>query len=141
MKSIEDLVRRLRERLEPEPDILFAYLFGSCARGSDGPLSDVDIAVMIADANDLHASHLALIAAVAGILGPQEVSVVILNNAPPALGFRVLKEGVLLLSRDEPNRIDHWVRTVDRYLDMEPFRRTLDEGLKHRLEEGRFGRP
>ena len=96
---------------------------------------------MIADANDLHASHLALIAAVAGILGPQEVSVVILNNAPPALGFRVLKEGVLLLSRDEPNRIDHWVRTVDRYLDMEPFRRTLDEGLKHRLEEGRFGRP
>lgn len=141
MKSVEHLAGRLRERLEPELDIQFAYLFGSSARGSDGPLSDVDIAALIADGSDLHSRHLALIASVAGVAGDREVGVVILNTAPPALGFRVLRDGVLLFSRDEPTRIEHWVRTVDRYLDMEPFRRTLEEGLKHRQEEGRFGRP
>jgi hypothetical protein len=30
---------------------------------------------------------------------------------------------------------------VDRYLDMEPFRRVQADGLRHRIEEGRFGRP
>lgn len=140
MKSTEDLVRSLRERLEPESDIQFAYLFGSSARGSDGPLSDVDIAVMVVDGKDLPKRHLDLIASVAGVVGSERTDVVILNTAPPVLGYRVLREGVLLFSRDEPARIEHWVRTVDRYLDMEPFRRTLAEGLKHRLEEGRFGR-
>lgn len=143
MTSLEDFVGRLRERLEPEPDIQFAYLFGSSARGSDGPLSDVDVAVMIGNKGDgkgLHARHLDLIASVAGVVGSERTDVVILNTAPPALGYRVLKEGVLIFSRDEPARMEHWVRTVDRYLDMEPFRRTLAEGLKHRLEEGRFGR-
>jgi len=140
LKSTEDLVRSLRERLEPESDIQFAYLFGSSARGSDGPLSDVDIAVMVVDGKDLPKRHLDLIASVAGVVGSERTDVVILNTAPPVLGYRVLREGVLLFSRDEPARIEHWVRTVDRYLDMEPFRRTLAEGLKHRLEEGRFGR-
>lgn len=140
MKSRKDLVAKLRERLEPQPDIQFAYLFGSSARGSDGPLSDVDIAVMIAEGGDLYARQLGLIASVSGVVGSKDADVVILNSAPPALGFRVLKEGALLFSRDEPKRIEHWVRTVDQYIDMAPFRKTLDEGLKHRLEEGRFGR-
>lgn len=142
--DLGSLVDRLRDGLELEPDVQFAYLFGSSARGTDGPLSDVDVAVMIGDNGDhkgLHARHLDLIALVAGVVGSERTDVVILNTAPPALGYRVLKEGVLLFSRDEPARIEHWVRTVDRYLDMEPFRRTLEEGLKHRLEEGRFGRP
>ncbi len=58
-----------------------------------------------------------------------------------ALAYRVLREGRVLLCRDEEARIEHWVRTVVRYLDMEPFFRTLEEGVRHRILEGRFGRP
>jgi hypothetical protein len=52
----------------------------------------------------------------------------------------VIRDGRVLCSRDERARIRHWVSTVDRYLDMEPFRRALAQGERHRIEEGRFGR-
>lgn len=77
----------------------------------------------------------------AEVSGRERVDVVILNGAPVALAYRVLRDGRLLFSRDERARIEHRVRTVDRYLDMEPFRRVQEQGLRDRLREGRFGRP
>jgi len=140
MDAATDLVRRLRTRLEREPDIVFAYLFGSQARGKTGPLSDVDVAVMVAPEEDGLDQHLRMIRAVAEVVGSERADVVILNRAPVALAHRVLRDGRVILSRDDRARIEHWVRTVDRYLDMAPLRRALEEGLKHRLEEGRLGR-
>ena len=67
--------------------------------------------------------------------------VVLLNQAPVALGYRVLRDGHLLLSRDDRARVRFYVRTVDRYPDMAPMRRTLKAGMRHRMAEGRFGRP
>ena len=49
--------------------------------------------------------------------------------------------GVVLVNRDDHARVRHCVRTVDRYLDSEPLRRVLADGLRKRLEEDRFGRP
>jgi hypothetical protein len=76
----------------------------------------------------------------AAALGSDDVDVVVLNTAPVVLGYRVLRDGLLLLSRDDRARVEHWVRTVDRYIDMEPFRKTLSEGTRHRIVEGRIGR-
>lgn len=126
----------LAARLAAEPDVLVAYLFGSRARGTARPGSDVDVAVLLAEEADVAARQLELTAA----LG-DGVDVVILNRAPVALGYRVLRDGVLLVRRDERARVEHWARTVDRYLDTAPLRRTLDAGLRHRLQEHRFGRP
>ena len=53
----------------------------------------------------------------------------------------VLRDGVLLLSRDDRARVRYVVRTVDGYCDMAPMRRMYAEGTRHRLAEGRFGRP
>jgi hypothetical protein len=68
------------------------------------------------------------------------VDLVVLNDAPPSLGYRVLRDGVPIVVHDEKARIAHWVSTVDRYLDMAPFRETFAAGLRHQLAEGRFGR-
>jgi predicted nucleotidyltransferase len=126
----------LTARLAAERDVLVAYLFGSRARGTARAGSDTDVAVLLAEPVDPHRRQLELGAAV----GPG-TDVVVLNDAPVALAYRVLRDGVLLLSRDDPARVRHWARTVDRYLDTAPLRRTLDAGLRHRLDEGRFGRP
>jgi predicted nucleotidyltransferase len=130
---------RLRERLGAETDVVAAYLFGSQARGTAGLLSDVDVAVLLRDAGD-PTRHLELIDAVAQVVGSERTDVVVLNDAPLALAYRIIRDGELLVSRDERARIRHWVATVDRYLDMGPARRVLAEGLAHRLQEGRFGR-
>lgn len=139
-----ELVDALTQRLGAEPDVQVAYVFGSQARGTAGPLSDVDVAVLLdEDASVARATgdrELMLRDAVAETAGTSRVDVVVLNHAPPSLAYRVLAHGKLLLSRDERRRVQHWVHTVDRYLDMAPLREVFDAGLRQRLREGRFGR-
>lgn len=86
------------------------------------------------------ARDLDLIDAVADVVGSERADVVVLNNAPVALAYRVISDGRPIVVNDEGARVRHWVETVDRYLDMAPLRRTLEQGLRHRLEEDRFGR-
>lgn len=129
----------LATRLGSEPDVLVAYLFGSQARGTAGSRSDVDVAVLLAP-DWPPARDLDLIDAVADVVGSERADVVVLNNAPVALAYRVISDGRPIVVNDEGARVRHWVETVDRYLDMAPLRRTLEQGLRHRLEEDRFGR-
>ncbi|MGH2706187.1 MAG: type VII toxin-antitoxin system MntA family adenylyltransferase antitoxin [Actinomycetota bacterium] len=135
------LTFRLADRLRTERDVLVAYLFGSAARGRSGSLSDVDVAVLFAEGASFGTRHLELIDAVTEVVGSERADVVVLNEAPAALAYRVLKHGRAIVVRDERARLDHWCRTVETYLDMEPIRRRIEEGLRHRLQEGRFGRP
>jgi predicted nucleotidyltransferase len=136
--STHDLTERLRHLLAGAPGVLVAYLYGSHARGQAGPLSDVDVALLL-DGDD-EERRLELTAAIAHAVAPARADVVILNDAPSALSYRVLRDGTVLASRDERVRVQHWVRTVDRYLDMAPARRLLAAGTRNRLREGRFGR-
>ncbi|HXF57651.1 MAG TPA: nucleotidyltransferase domain-containing protein [Actinomycetota bacterium] len=135
------LEERLREALGRREDVVLAYLFGSVARGRAGPLSDVDVAVLLAEDGDPFLRFLEVVEEVGRVVGPERADVVLLNTAPVALAYRVLRDGRLLLCRDQALRARHWVRTVLGYLDMEPFFRTFEEGLRHRILEGRFGRP
>jgi predicted nucleotidyltransferase len=51
-----ELIRRLRERLSPWPDLHGAWLFGSVARGDASSDSDVDLLIVAEDlqSSDLH---------------------------------------------------------------------------------------
>ena len=82
----EELTADLAARLEAEPDIAVAYLFGSRARGNARPNSDVDVAVLLDGGVDTHRRQLDLMATLGA-----NVDLVILNDAPPALGYRVLR--------------------------------------------------
>jgi len=132
---------RLRAALGRHEDVLVAYLFGSTARGTAGPMSDVDVAVLVKDEYDLAQRRLDLIGDVSSIVGSERADVVLLNEAPVSLAYRVLRDGRLIVCRDEQARVRHFVETVDRYLDMAPFREALSSGVGHRVQEGRFGRP
>lgn len=138
----EAALGRLRKAFDRE-GVVAARLFGSQARGDPGPLSDVDIAVWLdptlsSDARfDL---QLALIGAATAAAGTGEVDVVPLNDAPPLLRHRAIRDGRLLLDRDPCRRIGLDTDAVLEYLDTEPLRRTLEAGLRRRLQEGTFGR-
>ena len=137
----EHLMAKLRGRLAQETDVLVAYVYGSQARGTAGPLSDVDVGVLLLDEGSDHfRRRMDLTRAVADVTSQDAADVIVLNDAPIALCYRVLRDGRVILSRDERSRIRFFVRTVDRYLDMAPMRRMYAEGTRHRLAEGRFGR-
>jgi len=119
-------------------DVLVAWLFGSHARGQAGPLSDVDVAVLLDERadRDLFRARLKLIADLTGVLGTNDVDVAVLNETPLALNYRVLRDGVLPYCRDRRRRVDFTWRTVSAYLDFRPFLERYERTLLERAARG-----
>jgi predicted nucleotidyltransferase len=134
---------RLTAALDRE-GVVAAYLFGSQATGKAGPLSDVDVAVLFDSALDERARfelQLRLQGEATSAVRHDSVDVVALNAASPLLRHRAIRDGEALVVRDPVARVRFEARAILDYLDTRPLREELARGLRHRLEEGRFGRP
>jgi predicted nucleotidyltransferase len=107
---------------EHAPEIAAAYLFGSTARRTAGPDSDVDVAVLPAHptTGTLESIHLDVEDAIERLLG-RPVQVVALHLAPVDLVHRVLRDGVLVCDRDRSKRIAFEVRARNDYFDLLPI--------------------
>jgi predicted nucleotidyltransferase len=125
------------------PEVVAAFLIGSQARGSAGPLSDVDVAILHApglsprERLDL---RLSLAASAGATLGTPEVDIVLLNDAPPLLRHRALRDGILLLDHNSKERISFQVRTLNDFVDTEPLRQLVALRLRRSIAEDSFGR-
>jgi len=141
--NLGQLVETLKEFMARQPDVRLAYLFGSCGRGRANPLSDVDVAVLLADRlspAEQGQARLRLVGDLMGVLQREDVDLVVLNSAPLLLRHRVLRDGQLLFVADEGARVRFASDTLQRYLDHRYMYDVLDEALFTRLREGRFGR-
>ncbi|MBX7059427.1 MAG: nucleotidyltransferase domain-containing protein [Leptospirales bacterium] len=119
------LVAKLEQLFAANEEFAAVYLFGSVARGEDGPQSDIDIAVLYPQATP----HTLLDApfALEANLNDQlhrRVQIVVLNTAPVDLVQRVLRDGILLAEKDPSRRVRFIVDARNRYWDMRPI---LDE--------------
>jgi hypothetical protein len=142
-QTSHQLVTRLRTSLGPRREILEAYLFGSAARGSAQPHSDVDVAVYLAEPRSEtspygHAAELA--ATLMSALGTSRVDVVLLNDAPPLLYHRVLRDGIRIFARDLQATTTREGYALSRYCDYVVQLAKMDAAQKARIEAGRFGR-
>ena len=120
-----------------------ASLIGSQATGTAGPLSDIDVAVWLrpelsADERATVANELAVSAM--GALGTSEVDLVVLNDAPPLVCHRAMRDGRRILDRIRRARVRLETRALLDYLDTAALRETLAAGMRRRMEDGRFGR-
>jgi uncharacterized protein len=141
-------VEALREKLGPyfasRPEILSALVFGSRARDAAGPLSDVDIAVLLDPRSagewridDYKALRLVELMS---ILETAELDLVILNESPPLLAHRVIRDGIVVHCVDEAALTDFRFRALQTYLDTKPIREAQAAALHERLERGEFAR-
>lgn len=101
--------------------VLAAYLFGSMARGTESAKSDVDIGVLFRSrpAQTLDSLRFSLEGELERSAG-RRVQLLVLNDAPPDLIHRVLRDGRLLLDRDPAARIRFEVDSRNRYFDLLP---------------------
>jgi predicted nucleotidyltransferase len=118
-----DIIDRLTSALADAPaDVIAAYLFGSVARGTATPSSDVDLGILLRERPPatLAGRRLEYEDVLAQKLGAR-VQIVILNDAPPDLVHRVLAARRLILERDRALRIRFEVRARNQYFDLQPI--------------------
>jgi uncharacterized protein len=133
----------LTDALSVRPEILEAYLFGSRARGDFSGPSDIDVAVYVdrPSAPDTAFGYVAeLTSVVTTALGEDEVDVVVLNDAPPLLYQRVLRDGMRLFSRSLSATTTREGLALSRYCDYVPQLRKIDAAHAARMVRGLFGR-
>jgi predicted nucleotidyltransferase len=121
--NLLQLEQRVTEELTSvDSRLVAAYLVGSVARGTDSSDSDVDVGILlrIAPSGDLNDLRFELEGNLERALG-QRTQVVVLNNAPPDLLHRVLRDGRLLVERDRAARIRFEVRARNEYFDLLPI--------------------
>ena len=124
--SMEPTAReeRIRTALGPFPEVQVAYLFGSQATGKARADSDVDVAVSFAQGVDgarRGELTLDLLAALSKELG-ERVDLLDLGRASSAVGFRVIRDGRRVMSRDEVHRVRLEASIARRYDDERPYR-------------------
>ncbi|AVX30234.1 hypothetical protein CTH_0631 [Carboxydocella thermautotrophica] len=111
---------KLGRYLAAKPNILFAFLFGSWARGDAREDSDVDIAVYLKDRDYDILEYLDWKRDLEEICG-RTVDLAILNEATPLLKYQVYLDGVLLFSKDDILASNFLVRALFEYEDIRPY--------------------
>lgn len=92
------------------PFIIAAYQFGSTIRGQEGPLSDLDIAILVDERRvpsdlDLLRTGLLLAYELQRQLTISEVDLITLNRQRLAFQYAVIRTGTLIYETDRLERI------------------------------------
>ncbi|NOZ94072.1 MAG: nucleotidyltransferase domain-containing protein [Acidobacteria bacterium] len=137
--DLQALVRKIAGVLEPRGEILEAYLFGSVARGEAQAHSDIDVAVYVDKRRcpETPFGYRAdLTTALMAGLGTNDIDVVVLNEAPPLLYHRVLRDGIRVLSRDLRATTTREAQAYSRYFDYLPQLAKIEAALTGRTGRG-----
>lgn len=123
------LLQMLVGRAEADPGVLAVVAFGSAVRGGAGPSSDLDVCLVL-QPEALHASSEKRLQ----YLADSDLDVHIFQQLPLYIRRRVLREGRVLLSKDDDRLYALALRTAQAFEDF----RHLYEGY---LEAVRHDRP
>jgi len=121
--DLEKIARVLRKHEE----ILFAYLYGSVARGEAGEESDIDIGIFLNENFKPHGFYeIDLSREIEKKCNLKKVEVVILNKKPLRFLNQVLRYGKIIFSKDEKARIAFETYVTKAYIDFLPYYREYD---------------
>jgi len=118
-----ELVGKARQ----DPEVLAVIVFGSRARGDGGAASDLDVCLVLQpkDYSGLELAHKRL--EYLGLFGSPGLDIQVYQRLPLYVRQRVLKEGKILLCRDEETLYELAFRTVQEFRD---FRHIYDSYLE-----------
>jgi hypothetical protein len=133
-ENIMDLLSEAELYLRSHSKIRFAYLFGSLAKDSPSPLSDVDIAVFLKEGENLAESKLDILGGLINVLQTDEIDLVVLNKAELPLIMNVLKNKKVLVDKEPFARHRFESLVMRKYFDFSVKESAI---LKRRYLDGR----
>ncbi len=119
------LAERLGTLFAAEEAVRLGYVFGSQVDGATGPLSDVDVGVLIdpSSLNDPTACRARLAHEMSAALDTGAVDLVLLNQAPIELAYRVIAQGERVYEERRVVRVEYEAYVLGRYGDYLPVLR------------------
>jgi hypothetical protein len=134
----EELVSILKEIMERDEEILFAYLYGSYALDANYWESDIDIAIYLkpTDITEYIKKEQELLTTLIVALHNDHIDLRILNTLPLLLKYRIIKEGIPILIKDELERADFDTGVMNRFFELKPFWDEYDRMFRLRLATG-----
>lgn len=139
MLTSEQRIKQMRAYLVNQRYVQVAYIFGSAAKGTMGPLSDVDVAVLFnSDPAEWYEQRMKLTEGLVWIFGVPKVDIVVLNSAEPVLAHRAVHEGQLVFVRDEAARVRTERNILNAYLDTAFLRKINRASISKHIEEGEY---
>ncbi len=123
-EELLEIIKGSEQIISDELAIRFILLVGSQTTTMTGPMSDVDIAIYVNPdrySNDNPNLQIKLGALLGDGLKRDDIDIIILNDAPPAMRFNVVKNGLILYVKDEGEYEDYVVRTLSDYYDYSYF--------------------
>jgi len=117
------MLKKIREILQKEKNVLFAYLFGSYVLLPEYA-NDIDIAVYLKRPTKKYEIRLAMKIEKAI---KKETEVIALNDKPLIVIAEVLRTGKLIYSRSEKDRVDFETRVLPEIFDFNELMKEFDE--------------
>ena len=108
-------IRKAVDELKKHKEVKAVYLFGSYAKGTNLPFSDIDICILTE--KRISSTKKANIIANSS----DNVDIVLFSELPVTIRYRILKEGKLLFVRNEAEIHSAAVQTLKEYLDYRPL--------------------
>jgi hypothetical protein len=127
----------LQQIVDREPRIVYALLFGSGARGTMHAASDVDVAIGLRSGTSLTPLEIGTLTADLERAAGRPVDVILLDEAPPALAYRIFRDGITLVERDHRAMADRRARAILEYLDFRPLEQIAVRGALAAARRGR----
>ncbi|UMZ74973.1 type VII toxin-antitoxin system MntA family adenylyltransferase antitoxin [Natranaerofaba carboxydovora] len=144
--DVQKIKYKIKEHINDDikNHVVTIYIFGSRANKKNNPNSDYDIAVLLKDSvpkNIYFDKKLDFINFFTGILETDHVDLVILNEAPLEIAYRIFAQGTILYENQnyKKERVRFQSKTYSMYFDFLPVKKTLSNGLKKRIKGGRYG--
>lgn len=112
--------------------IVAAYQYGSTVRGQEGPLSDLDIAILVNEGQapsgvELLRMELLLAYELQKQLNIPKVDLITLNHQPLTMQHAVLRTGKLIYDANPKYRIRFTQMVIQAYLDFQPTLKLIDQ--------------
>jgi predicted nucleotidyltransferase len=100
--------------------------------------SDIDVAVYLNPSNikKYIKKEEELATLLIAQLHSDKIDLRILNISPFLLQYNILKEGILIFVRDEPERVDFENRVMNRFFELKPYLDECKQMLSLRIKAG-----
>ncbi len=103
-------INKILDRVKEIPEVMAIYLFGSCAKNEEKPISDIDLAVIVDRPSKKIEADIVSLAS-------KNLDIVLFHRLPLHIKYEVLKYGRELYVKDEDFMANIRLNVVKDYLE------------------------